>query len=1706
MANHLESGGLAGKVHVSKATATCLAGQYELEPADGHLRDGYIRQAGVETFFIKQTEPSAACQAPTTTMGATLPGLANQNNNNNNNSINQRKKHNPTGSTTSLSRKSQQQQQQAQVAADNKATDAVQSTRMASLAITTTLPTNKAPQTMPAVEKQTSGTSRTTTTKTNQPVQADSALGAPGKRAMSLDDQTGHLGALQTQPSGILIREKTWTGSQAGGQHRRPSSSVRGTAGQSSLHPNYFSYDVNDNDDFDDVYDEEEEEEEEEEDNNEDWRPEIPFMNLNKLDLKGQVNESISAQILLTKETDVPGATCEASANLGPPQPTTQSDNFLTVPGERSSRSMSSLLRNSFRRERTSSGSASLRRPVLVAGTPEPPALEQDEAQLRHAQSVPSKREPNELMVETTRAPVTGQTATCKPGGGQLDALRRTYYRSFNIKSRNKSNKRPPINLASSFSQGASTPSQTKRLVNRFTFGQRHRTSRDPLPMADEAVDELAKQPVGIELERVEVQSTTTGDNQQPRRKSSLVRIKIIEDSQENSKPAESFQSDHQTDQSIIVSCPTSGGGRTMSSTSPANANNRRRRQHSAAKNSLPSTGTSGYVILFSRLFCNKLRQRSACCGRLRSGSSGSVTPVVARPTAHRRPVGANKRRRAAANRTSPATAACNQQAAQGRAGRSSIDSSTFTGGGDSSIEVEISRRMMKEHINWFLLTFKSKALEEAYCQIRYTTSKSNIVYIFVTWLLMALVGLLSLPDLWHTVKVILVATVPLSAFACFYMSDSILYNRYMNYKLKEASQSNSNQLERRRSSAKKRGSSIRRKEPGGHEKRLDSTASSTAVSSFNSSVNNNHHKVAPLVHRVAKFWSKLDRIPMIWNIFIFTFNLIMTVAFLNINTFECNPIESFGSLYGSKRTPLVELGKQERQQVVESSPRVFTCIHQENLTFSVILIMIEMGSFFRSSYLRKVILLTSMMSSFIVYFYTLDTRLPEELPWLSELVSLMRAGASSEQSGQPHKKSIDWTMFNVAHDHSVCPMATFHGVSHSSDRANLSSLLQYNYLSPYTLASISQCDPNLIEKSCVIIVIMFIGLVYVCRSTERISRLDFLWKLQASKELQDMRALRHYNTQLLENILPDHVAAHFLQDERDSEELYAKSYPCVAVLFASIPNFSSFYSEDINNGMECIRLLNEIIFDFDQLLESDQFRSIEKVKTISSTYLAACGLNPRDQSLPPSYHLSTCCDFAFAMKQALNEVNIHSFNNFVMRIGISHGPLVGGVIGAKKPVFDIWGDTVNEASRMDSTGTLDMIQVPKRSAVILASEGFLVQCRGVIQVKGKGEMETYYVIEKSSPVRTHQRQPAQQAQTAGREPSPQVAAKPEEPILVPGDKKVDVGVAKAKVAQLEPAVSKPAPEQPPEIIQTKPDGAEKETKEAVNATDDKQVDTTNPEATQRETTEPPKTKTFNMQNRRLNRHARTAQSLKDPSTRRNRRQDRLGIVQKDGQDLELGELDASDRLKASSWRLPFYNLSSNRDSACRLRSASPLDLRPMDNLLTTPGSSNGAQDAQAGAAGNEQENSLTAVVFNMVQMRKNYESLGAKFGGAASAGCPSGGQAGAGSERQHHHRQHHHQASNGNDLSSEAAKLVTDTINDPTSSLVPAAVALNSNRMQKYSSLIARQPKSSSANLNRKSSKNRASLFRRRANYHRAGTSAVSDYGPTEESIRENE
>ncbi|XP_049338016.1 adenylate cyclase type 1b [Astyanax mexicanus] len=255
-------------------------------------------------------------------------------------------------------------------------------------------------------------------------------------------------------------------------------------------------------------------------------------------------------------------------------------------------------------------------------------------------------------------------------------------------------------------------------------------------------------------------------------------------------------------------------------------------------------------------------------------------------------------------------------------------------------------------------------------------------------------------------------------------------------------------------------------------------------------------------------------------------------------------------------------------------------------------------------------------------------------------------------------------------------------------------------------------------------------------RQLELKLRLDFLWATQAEEERDGMEKVKLDNRRILFNLLPVHVAQHFLMSNPRNMDLYYQSYAQVGVLFASIPNFNDFYIElDGNNmGVECLRLLNEIIADFDELMDKECYKDIEKIKTIGSTYMAAVGLVPTvgtKAKKSAASHLSTIADFAIEMFDVLDEINYQSYNDFVLRVGINVGPVVAGVIGARRPQYDIWGNTVNVASRMDSTGVPGKIQVTEDVNRLLQNDYDLV-CRGNVSVKGKGQMLTYFLEGKS--------------------------------------------------------------------------------------------------------------------------------------------------------------------------------------------------------------------------------------------------------------------------------------------------------------------------------------------------------------------------------------
>uniref|UniRef100_A0A8C3M8J3 adenylate cyclase n=1 Tax=Chrysolophus pictus TaxID=9089 RepID=A0A8C3M8J3_CHRPC len=242
---------------------------------------------------------------------------------------------------------------------------------------------------------------------------------------------------------------------------------------------------------------------------------------------------------------------------------------------------------------------------------------------------------------------------------------------------------------------------------------------------------------------------------------------------------------------------------------------------------------------------------------------------------------------------------------------------------------------------------------------------------------------------------------------------------------------------------------------------------------------------------------------------------------------------------------------------------------------------------------------------------------------------------------------------------------------------------------------------------------IFFVTLLVLGRQNEYYCRLDFLWKNKFKKEREEIETMENLNRVLLENVLPAHVAEHFLARNLKNEDLYHQSYDCVCVMFASIPDFKEFYTEsDVNKeGLECLRLLNEIIADFDDLLSKPKL-------------LVAVPTNQHEPNTVMSTDTLISCQVCY-----LSSSGKYSFiTKLLCFSGINHGPVIAGVIGAQKPQYDIWGNTVNVASRMDSTGVLDKIQVTEETNNVLQTLGYMSTCRGIINVKGKGELKTYFV------------------------------------------------------------------------------------------------------------------------------------------------------------------------------------------------------------------------------------------------------------------------------------------------------------------------------------------------------------------------------------------
>ncbi|HEU4972888.1 MAG TPA: adenylate/guanylate cyclase domain-containing protein [Gaiellaceae bacterium] len=201
----------------------------------------------------------------------------------------------------------------------------------------------------------------------------------------------------------------------------------------------------------------------------------------------------------------------------------------------------------------------------------------------------------------------------------------------------------------------------------------------------------------------------------------------------------------------------------------------------------------------------------------------------------------------------------------------------------------------------------------------------------------------------------------------------------------------------------------------------------------------------------------------------------------------------------------------------------------------------------------------------------------------------------------------------------------------------------------------------------------------------------------------------------LLLNILPDEVAERL---QRDPSTI-ADHFDQVSILFADVVDFTPMSSR--LDAREVVDLLDRLFTNFDELV--DRY-DVEKIKTIGDCYMVAAGV-PR----PRGDHAQALAAVALEMRECARTCLPESSSlDLRLRIGISSGPVVAGVIGRSRFLYDLWGDTVNMASRMESHGSPDTIQIT-RSTWELVADDFVTEPRGLVDVKGKGEVETWVLV-----------------------------------------------------------------------------------------------------------------------------------------------------------------------------------------------------------------------------------------------------------------------------------------------------------------------------------------------------------------------------------------
>jgi len=229
----------------------------------------------------------------------------------------------------------------------------------------------------------------------------------------------------------------------------------------------------------------------------------------------------------------------------------------------------------------------------------------------------------------------------------------------------------------------------------------------------------------------------------------------------------------------------------------------------------------------------------------------------------------------------------------------------------------------------------------------------------------------------------------------------------------------------------------------------------------------------------------------------------------------------------------------------------------------------------------------------------------------------------------------------------------------------------------------------------------------------KRLRDLDRLRLAQLQTEKELLQIEKDKSERLLLNILPKAIAERLKLGERT----IANGHPTVTVMFADLVGFTALSRRTAPGDL--VGILNGIFTTFDLLVERS---CLEKIKTIGDAYMLAGGIpTPRED------HAQAVADVALEMITAMDRLNAANGTELKMRIGINTGPIVAGVIGKRKFTYDLWGDTVNLASRMESSGLPGAIHVSENTYQALKDD-FVLEARGMVQCKGIGDVKSYFL------------------------------------------------------------------------------------------------------------------------------------------------------------------------------------------------------------------------------------------------------------------------------------------------------------------------------------------------------------------------------------------